>query len=91
MPSALDLFGNEIRRLRTARGLSQEKLAELSAVHRNYIGRVERGEKNTGFLYILKISIGLNLKPADLLKHMPKLTHADLPPEPKKKKGKKEK
>ena len=37
-------FGNRIRTLRTARGLSQEQLAELTGFHRTYIGMIERGE-----------------------------------------------
>jgi DNA-binding XRE family transcriptional regulator len=42
----INAFGNRIRDLRTARGLSQEQLAELTGFHRTYIGMIERSERN---------------------------------------------
>ena len=61
------VFGKRVRELRLARRLSQEKLAELADLHRNYVGGLERGERNVGLLNIVKLAHGLNVKPTKLL------------------------
>lgn len=60
------IFGNNIRNIRVSQGLSQEELSFRANLHRNYIGMVERGERNISLKNIIKISKALNISIADL-------------------------
>jgi transcriptional regulator with XRE-family HTH domain len=66
-PELLVAFGRAIRRLRTARGLSQERLAEDVGIHRTYIGDVERGLRNIGLLNVDRIARALETDLAGLM------------------------
>lgn len=65
--AALVRLGEAIRARRRAAGLSQEGLAERSELHRNYVGGVERGERNLGYLNLLALARALGCPAADLV------------------------
>lgn len=46
MPAHRKRLGTALREQRQKLGLSQEKLAEIADCHRNFVGRLERGEQN---------------------------------------------
>ncbi len=52
-------FGQRVRFLRSAKGMSQEALAEAAGLDRTYVGGVERGERNLTLLSASKIAEGL--------------------------------
>lgn len=61
------LFGRNVQKHRKAQELSQEKLAELSGVHRTYIGMIERAEKNITLCNMKRIADALHVNIKDLL------------------------
>jgi len=63
----LELLGDNIRRIRREKGVSQEKLAELASLHRTYLGGVERGERNVSLMNLIRISRALSVLPEKLL------------------------
>jgi len=63
----LKRFGARVREERERLGISQEELADRAALHRTYIGGVERGERNLGLLNVIRIARALGVAPATLL------------------------
>jgi transcriptional regulator with XRE-family HTH domain len=61
-------LGNKIRKLRSSRSWSQEEFADLCAVNRSYMGRIERGELNLTLETLQKLANGLGITVAALLK-----------------------
>lgn len=61
-------LGKVIRRKRESRGLTQVELAQKAGVDRNYIGMVERGERNPSYLSLQKIAQGLGLSVDEMIR-----------------------
>ncbi len=59
-------FGIRIKELRAARGITQEDLAELSGLSRQYIGDVERGVRNISLANIDKIARAFKITLSEL-------------------------
>lgn len=65
-------FGKMVREKRMYMDISQERFASIAGIHRNYMGLIERGEKNVTLEVIAKIAKVFNLEPYELLKNLKK-------------------
>lgn len=63
-------FGQAVRRLRRAKGMSQERLAEVADIHRTYIGDVERGKRNISLLNMTRLAGALGVSLSRLVQEM---------------------
>lgn len=65
------VVGRNIRVHRVRRGLSQEEFAEVLAVHRTYLGSVERGERNLTLRTVEHLARRLDVVALELLVEPP--------------------
>ncbi len=61
------IVGQNIRRLRKAKGLSQETLAAQSGIDMRYLGMIERGEANPSVAVVASVAKALGVSAASLL------------------------
>ena len=59
--SRLDKLGKNISKYRNAKGWSQEKLAEIVDLSREYVTRVEKGQKNISLKKLFAIADALEV------------------------------
>jgi ribosome-binding protein aMBF1 (putative translation factor) len=64
-------FGRRLRQLRQEQGLSQEDLGGRADLDRNYVGGIERGERNPSLVNICRIAGALGIEVTELLEGVP--------------------
>jgi transcriptional regulator with XRE-family HTH domain len=62
------VFAANLRRLRHAKGMSQEDLAHEANVNRTYMSKIEKGGTWVGLEIIGKLAVVLEVEPAELLR-----------------------
>jgi len=62
------ILGANLKRLRTAKGWSQEEYAFEADIHRTYISDTERGARNPTIEVLVKLAAPLGVEAADLLR-----------------------
>jgi transcriptional regulator with XRE-family HTH domain len=67
-----DVFATNLRRLRHAKGLSQDELAYEAGVSRGYLSQIEKGVFYASLKMVGKLASALAVEPAELLKLPPK-------------------
>ena len=60
-------LGSNVRRLREAKGWSQEDYADRAGIHRTYVSDIERGRRNPTITIVEKLAKPLEVSAGSLL------------------------
>lgn len=60
-------LGEAVRRLREARGWTQEKLMEEAETDLRQVGGIERGQRNPTYLTLLRLARALETRPGEIV------------------------
>lgn len=66
--SLRERVARNLRRLRNAKGISQEELADRADVNRNYVGMLEREEYAASVDMLEKLAAGLGADPIEFFR-----------------------
>lgn len=67
MNPASEKLGQNMKRIRSKKKMSQGNVAEKLGVHRSYISGLERGKRNPSLLTINKMAKAIGVEPKELL------------------------
>ena len=67
MDDIKEKFGRHLRKLREAKNLTQEELADKAGMHSTYIGQIERGLRNPSLVNLQKLAKALRVSAGELL------------------------
>lgn len=63
---AIKNFGKNLRKIRKEKGITQEELSYQTGIELRQIGRIERGEINTGISSVFELAEVLKVKAKEL-------------------------
>ena len=66
----LQKFGKRLKALRLDHNLTQLEVAEILDMSPNFIGMIERSERNTTVENVFRIARALNVKPSNLFEEL---------------------
>lgn len=59
-------FGSQVRKIRNGKGITQDELSDIADVSISQLGRIERGEINTGLSTVFSLARALEVSPHKL-------------------------
>jgi transcriptional regulator with XRE-family HTH domain len=62
------LVGQNVRRIRQKKSLTQEKFAELSGFSQQYVSSLEQGRRNPTVVTLYELAAALGVAPIDLIR-----------------------
>jgi len=65
------LVGRNFARIRRAKGLTQEEVAEVSGFSQQYLSGLEQGHRNPTVVTLFELAQALRIRPVDLLEEPP--------------------
>lgn len=67
MDSVKKQLGENLKKLRLEKNLTQDELAEKAGLHFTYVGQIERGVRNPGVVNLYKLAKALKVTGGELL------------------------